>query len=74
MKIKKPIAHLIQTQIQYLDDEEQTSKQAYENASSNRIKQKAQLLKILDEVECEGLNPNEIRFRAMIKSNSTTSI
>jgi hypothetical protein len=68
MKITKPIAQLIQTQIQFLDDEEQMSKQTYENGSWRRAKQKAQLLKILDEVECEGLKPNELRLREMAKN------
>jgi len=61
MKTTKPMTQLIQAQIQSLNEEEEAAKQA----TIRRANQKAQLLAILDAVECEDLDATGIRARAM---------
>ena len=65
MKTTKPIARLIEAQIQSLDDEEQTAQEAAKAATARRAKQKDQLSQILNAVECDGLDANAIRLRAL---------
>ena len=61
MKTTKPMAQLIQMQIQSLNEEEEAAKQA----TIRRAKQRAQLLAIYNAVECEDLHATGIRARAL---------
>jgi hypothetical protein len=67
MKPTKPLAKYIKAQIQMLDDDEQAAQEAAKAATARRSKQKAQLLEILDAVECENLTPKEIELRRLHK-------
>jgi hypothetical protein len=69
MESVKPIAQLIRAQIQSLDDDEQASKEACEQASARRVKQKARLHEILKAVECEDLNITGKRIRALAEAS-----